>query len=1201
MSAIRSSGCSKIQKPENFYEYFPIRQATLTYIQALSPSWKFKVDPTNIGISAEWFASGFDDRAWTPLVSGKSWEIQGFVYSGYAWYRQAVTLPASIAGQAIKITLPAIYSDDDFYFNGIRIGGLKGEYKYNNRKPRHYTVPASSVNTGSSPNQIAIRIWGGAISGQGRNSGLIAGAYRITADPFFMAAKPAGGPESAELPIETFDLSAAQQGMVWDLVVKIDPANIPPVPASGMVYSIADFYRATLGSGSVPVTAGADGISRAIVPVAGSLSTAMYLAGRFTLNYQIVQSGTSSAYTDTGLTIVSAMAAVSEKVWSISLPAGRVDLQPLNVGPIVGMFTIVIPDPAVVVTNLAVNDTANAAHWSLQSNLQVGNPLYGDRAYPISSLGSGLAGAQWIQTANNSRSYAGNPIASFRIDRPATIYICIDRRAASLPWMHTITADHLRFAARDTVSLPSLPAQTDSTPYGNLALNDVVDCSLGPGADAHGYMEAIFGQHAQDYCTPGSQANKPSSVSAILGKNAREPSWGWFAYKVGRNLTPGKTYLLRIEYCEDVPRFGAIEIQAGQNYNDAGWKNGTGPDNPYDPWPLSNAWQFFDVIVPLGTETTGAGGTGDASAANGVWVYFFDKRKPKQYWSIYAGGPVVASIRLYEIDPSVDAPVITKPSGLPTRTMTFDWERQPTGTPADVVNYAKLMGYSAVSPIAGMKWHFQSWADPLAGYDAANTDDQHYWSNNPYVAGSGAAPAPPIAGKPSTHVAYLAATAAAGIDYIPRFEYGGSRDLPLAAQSIGADGKLAKPNRYATYGANLVHPETFAEMKTFLDNFIGQYAATNPQLKGAMWRIRSDRMQISYGHDDAVQYSTDTGTALPAGLATMTAAQIAAWCVVQKPAYDVWWHGKRRDFHQRLASLLQGYRSDLSLYYFNWDVDKFSIGLHDLNSAFFYGQVVTLGGPTAYANDRAARAAFTAADYTTAISNGVFNTAVSTVRPDNPWPDYGLRPSLYGSVSGVMLLAPVNYGCYALPDYINYFQTHDGLALSHCVAFDEIAAREPNPKYEGNMMVPGGAPFSMALELLGYFHGDARVLTYTAYTYGRGFADAHRRFAQAFQALPAVPGALVAGTDPDVAARVYPGLKGSFYIGVAYKGMTAKSISVSISGAWSPGSRIVDLVTGAKAPAAVSGGGLLLDIYAQPMALYAYRVDVAAGPVRRLP
>ena len=55
----------------------------------------------------------------------------------------------------------------------------------------------------------------------------------------------------------------------------------------------------------------------------------------------------------------------------------------------------------------------------------------------------------------------------------------------------------------------------------------------------------------------------------------------------------------------------------------------------------------------------------------------------------------------------------------------------------------------------------------------------------------------------------------------------------------------------------------------------------------------------------------------------------------------------------------------------------------------------------------------------------------------------------------------------------------------------------------------------MAMELLSYYYGDARALTYTVYTYGRGFADARRRFARAFRAIPGMP-ALVAGTPTDV-------------------------------------------------------------------------------------
>ena len=54
----------------------------------------------------------------------------------------------------------------------------------------------------------------------------------------------------------------------------------------------------------------------------------------------------------------------------------------------------------------------------------------------------------------------------------------------------------------------------------------------------------------------------------------------------------------------------------------------------------------------------------------------------------------------------------------------------------------------------------------------------------------------------------------------------------------------------------------------------------------------------------------------------------------------------------------------------------------------------------------------------------------------------------------------------------------------------QIGARMINPKFEGSMVLPGGGPFSMAMELLSYYYGDVRTLTYTAYTYGRGFAAA---------------------------------------------------------------------------------------------------------------
>ena len=90
----------------------------------------------------------------------------------------------------------------------------------------------------------------------------------------------------------------------------------------------------------------------------------------------------------------------------------------------------------------------------------------------------------------------------------------------------------------------------------------------------------------------------------------------------------------------------------------------------------------------------------------------------------------------------------------------------------------------------------------------------------------------------------------------------------------------------------------------------------------------------------------------------------------------------------------------------------------------------------------------------------------------------------------------------------------------------------------------------MAVELLSYFYGDARTLTYTAYTFGRGFADAHRRFAQAFLALPAVRGNVILGTDSNAKVRTYNTTNGT-YIGIALKAYTNNSaLSIQIPGAW---------------------------------------------------
>ncbi len=1030
----------------------------------LSTSWKFRTDPTGIGESSQWYGDAFDDTSWQTLLSGKSWESQGIAHHGSAWYRQKVTIPSSESGVPLTIRLAAIDSDDDFYWNGELVAGFWGEYKYNNRKLRTYTIPASKIRYGQS-NTMAVRIWGGALGFQGisgsgvaPNSGLVAGTYTIVLDRYQLMARPSGGPISAEQPvIASWDFSASQKGTPFDLVFRVDPALLGGV-AANLAYTVKDFYGAVIKTGTVTVTTGSDGIPRGVASIDATASQLIYFGGRFKANWKITDAVTGATLFDN----------------------------------------------------------------------------------------------------------ASTPLA----------------------------VDHLNFATRDLPALPALPLTNESTPYGTLKLIDEINCATSLSTEAHPYMQGGYNaSHAtvSDYQTPGPKATH--TVKTILGKQARETeaAFGWFAYRIGRGtLAPGKHYLLRIEYPEDKPRYCPVEIQVGQNYMDVGWRNGISSTDVYDNWPLSNTWQTYDVIIPLGDETAAEGGTGDGDASKGFWVYFLNKMRPGLYWSIYSGGPAVATMKLYEIDPAANTPAITLPSGLPQRVMTFDWERQPTAIPADLVNYAKLMGYSAISPLA-LKWTTSNWGDPAKGFDALNVDAAHYWVNSKYALGSGNPPAAPVPGFASVHQRYLAATKNSGVDYIPRIEYGGSLDLPTAARAIGSNGAIAPPNRFASWGANLLNTATYSEFKAYLDSQILPNAAANPQLKGALWRVRCDRMQISYGSADVDLFCSETGTIKPGGL---SAAQLGAWASTGSVGekYATWWHGKRAAFHKQVADLLKTYRSDMSLYYYNWDSDKFSLKLPELLSSYFLGRVNVLGGPTAYANDRAARAAFTATDYINVMSSGDFSEVTDADGSDGPVrPDQALRPSFYSAIPGVRLFAPANWLCYAdKPEYLNYFQTREGMAMSNCVSYDEIGSRSLNPKYEGHMVLPGGGAFSMAMELLSYYHADARTLTYTVYTYGRGFADAHRRFAQAFRALPAISGSVVPGTPADTKVRVYKSGT-SNYVGIAYKGYSSASLTVDIPGSWS-GAVVKNLVTGATIPTSIVGGKLRIAFGSGAMELNSFLV-----------
>ncbi|HEX4138903.1 MAG TPA: hypothetical protein VHY09_01035 [Candidatus Methylacidiphilales bacterium] len=443
--------------------------------------------------------------------------------------------------------------------------------------------------------------------------------------------------------------------------------------------------------------------------------------------------------------------------------------------------------------------------------------------------------------------------------------------------------------------------------------------------------------------------------------------------------------------------------------------------------------------------------------------------------------------------------------------------------------------------------------------------------------------AAPVPGKESIHQGYLEATKQYGLDYIPRVEYGGSYDLPAAARAIDAKGKPAKPNRFLPWCADLLQPAVFDDMSKLLEHLVKPYAQDNPQFTGILWRIRCDRMPISYGPADLQLFASDTGTTVPGA----TDAEKAAWAAgAGKETYDAWWQKKREEFHVKVGDLIRSYRPDLTLYYYNWDEDKWSLVEHGLQDWAFLSKVLLAPpgtGTSVYLRDREERGKMTSEQYVQEVHSGDFTNVGKVNRAD-----YALWPDLYKNDKGIELFAPVNQLFFANdPAYLNYFRTADGLAVSNAVAYDEVGYKSINRKYECNMVTPGGAPFSMALEVLACFHGDPRTISYTPYTYGRGFADAHRRFAQAFLALPALDGTVVDQGDPDVKVRVYKTAQGT-YIGAVYKGYAARKLSIRLPGPWPANPTLTDLVTGAAVPTTCPAGTLAFDADSGPMELHAF-------------
>jgi pectinesterase len=97
------------------------------------------------------------------------------------------------------------------------------------------------------------------------------------------------------------------------------------------------------------------------------------------------------------------------------------------------------------ITELTVSDTTNAANWSVVTQpKQQGSEVFGDRVFKFTSIPHTLDGAEWIQTACDSKKFAGDE-AAFKAGADISAFVALDTRVTVPAWLGdwTKTADTL--------------------------------------------------------------------------------------------------------------------------------------------------------------------------------------------------------------------------------------------------------------------------------------------------------------------------------------------------------------------------------------------------------------------------------------------------------------------------------------------------------------------------------------------------------------------------------------------------------------------------------------------------------------------------------------------------------------------------------------------------------------------------------------
>jgi len=453
-------------------------------------------------------------------------------------------------------------------------------------------------------------------------------------------------------------------------------------------------------------------------------------------------------------------------------------------------------------------------------------------------------------------------------------------------------------ALRHIVVLPKLEWTDEPAYLGELAVNDSISC--GTSNELHDTSdgrvdEALGGVLASDRL-PGSRLTNLWGATGRVVIHDR----GFFACSLGIDLKWNMPYLLDIEYPEDQPRSFALVI-GNENYTPAFHTGHTmGQPGPrffaeQTLFPLSKHVQHAQFIV----------WAGDDEVRNGLYVAIAD---PGLRADPFSGKPLVFTITLHQF---VSIARLKLRSAFPVGLQRNVWVEQNGMLPNDNVRFsphvnALVYGMNAIAP-AMLFWNGHSDRNNTLMFPSARYRQPLRQVVNLAELQTDAFEDPSNRFNFARETCMVARQMGLGV--FPRFEYGGSDDLPDDAHAVALDGKPYPPqrrsptDRLVTDSVDVCHTAVLADACAVIAEMVNAVDENDrTALRRLIVRRRAQFLVTSYSAAALAQFERMTTNRLSGASLDAKRADLAARC---PDAYRQWYQEQLLGFVAALGKAYQ--------------------------------------------------------------------------------------------------------------------------------------------------------------------------------------------------------------------------------------------------------------------------------------------------------